>query len=711
MLACKYSGEFLSKASVRWRAEILVDGHTGDPTDLTFPADSPLKIEWGETDKLDPVQASSATLKVISETDREFVDLYTVAVGTVRLDIYRNNVLYWSGGIDTELYEEPYSTADGYEVTLTFSDFACLDRFNWSETGFLSIYDIIALCLGKSGVNYSRIQTYISTQRYSTAIALSSINVLQDNFYDEDGEGMTARDVLEAVLKPFALRLIQKAGTIYVYDLNALHALTASDVEWASTDQTLGVDTIYNNVKVTFSPYADATMMEGTVERDEALTSESGGALVYMDYATNNWGALTSMEGYRIHENDTLKSNMTKLAAAKFFQICPIWSGEECEGIIASRIGGNYPRSSASSRHLYRTPKDCGTITLGTVSTQTLISCPKAYLGYTSYRRDEYRLRINLDLLFDVRYNPFEDASGDNEGGNYDSLKNWCNYGYVPIKLYIEDANGVVLYHYENYRILDSNDCKHSGNLEGWKAGAADWGKAYLCYYDPDDLKSSCGFAGWKTNKPIIGYYRGDLPGAWSIMGDGEFITLPPCGGYLRLEIGEGVHQFDYDREVKNIYKYVRYVAYKSPSITLCRKNYKEVEMDDIEDSAWINAAAKESLEIDTILGTMTQRHGVPNAKGQLFDNNFNIIYEFTRAGVTERLERLLIGTVYSQYGSRHAVFAGTAEILPTFGVLGDAASEGKFILLEEVQDCIEDESEIKMSEFEEDNYTGIEYE
>jgi hypothetical protein len=42
--------------------------------------------------------------------------------------------------------------------------------------------------------------------------------------------------------------------------------------------------------------------------------------------------------------------------------------------------------------------------------------------------------------------------------------------------------------------------------------------------------------------------------------------------------------------------------------------------------------------------------------------------------------------------------------------VLTDESTEGKFILLSEVQDLMQDTSEIEMSEFAADNYEGIEY-
>lgn len=708
MLSVMYRGEFLSKRGAVWKVEILKEGFTGEVTGLDFPADTPLEFDWKRTDKLEPVQSSSATLRVISDTDRQFIDLYTIAVGDVRMDVYRNNALYWSGNIDTELYEEPYSSLDGYEVTLTFADFACLERFNWVKSGFMSISDIIIECLRLAGINYGDVVTYISTSEnaYSAPLDLDDINVLQENFIDEDGEGLTAREVLEAVLKPFALRIIQKGGKIFIYDLNALYAEDTSAVEWDDTDAFLSVDVVYNNVKVNFSPYADAKMMEGIVEKDDSLTSEEGkgGRIIKVDYHHNQYLEPDSLDGFRIHTNDTLKSNLTKSSMAKFFQICPIWSGEEANGIIMSMNVGDDSISSGNTHEVLNKPEDCFAIDGSTIYTWPIITCPRVYLSNVSYGKSGYMLRINLSLLFDVRYNPFEQEGEYNEGANWDSLKNWCNYGYVPIKLTLRDASDNILYHFENYEVMESDSYIHKGK-EHWVSGDGGWGKAYLGYYDRNDLKSSCGFGGWTKNKPLIGYYRGDLPESWKIMDDGEYIPLPPTGGYLVLEIGKGIHQFDYRREVKDIYSKIRWVAYKEPSITLCRRNYKEVESKDIEDYAWLNEDAREELAIDTILGTTTQSLGMPNAKGQLYNSQLRVYEKFHRGGVTARLERLLIGTVYSQYASRHAVLSGTAVLLPEFGILSDGATPGKFILLGETQNCYEDISEIVMAEFNEDHY------
>lgn len=714
-LGVRYKGEFRSLGGALWRVEILQEGYGGSaPGVLTLPGETPLQIEWAEADKMEPVRSSAATLTVVSDSDRQYVDLYTVKVGEVRLDVYRNDVLYWSGTLDTELYEEPYSYGSNYDVVLTFADFACLERKKWDKDkgSILDVQTMIEGCLNAAGINYTELVKVISTRSsvYDTLpISLQEVFVSQANFYDEEGEALNYREVLEGILRPFALSLIQKAGKVYIYDLNALSGSEAVQVVWDDEDAVLSVDNVYNNVKVTFSAYAGSEMMKGTVKEKDSLTADSGGTLFRMDYERDAHGVLSSLEGFRLHLSDDLESDMTLSGGARFFQMRTIYSGSDETGVAMSVRAGDYSIRSDDSltRQLLKSPRNCGQSADNTINTSAIIKCRKVFVGPDALRN--YRLRINLELLFDVRYNPFEQQTSANERDAYRNMEDWCNFGYVPVRLTMRSADGTALWHYHNKGVLESSGYDHTKC--GWKAGEADWGDAWLCYYDYSDRKAKTGFGGWKTNKPVIGYTRGGLPDIWEKIEDGEYIMLPSSGGFLELEIGEGVLQFDYQRKVKDIYKFVRWVMYKEPSITLCRRNYKEYESNDIVDSAWINRAAKEEYSIDTIVGTMPDNWGVPSARGALLKSNLSAYSSFARAGVEDRLERLLIGTVYSNYASRHDVLSGTVRLLPGFCVCRDGNTAGKFVVLSEVQSCMEDISEIKMVEFGEDNYEGVEYE
>lgn len=703
-----YYREFQSQDDVRYRIEILSPDSSFVAKEVQLSADSPLTIEWHEEEKMEPIQGSRLELKLLSESDREFIGLYQVAVGAVRCDLYREGTLYWSGTLDTEFYEEPYATPDGYEVALTFSDFAILERKEWSKTGLMTMWEVLKTCIDATGINRITIHALdISTQIVNTNYwDMSKLWLTCDNFYDEDGEALTMQEVLDGVLRPFGLHIIQKGGWIRIYDLNAVTGHEREDIYWKSSDQMLSVDKTYNDVTVSFSPYADTTILDGTIDYDDIET------LYDRLYYTDND---REVEGFRIAtKSDDGTQKIALSNGAVFFRITAEYSGSDQAG-----VAWQFKGESSSYYHTYMVGKSSqvfgkvyvnGKVYNGT-GTDANSCIIKASAGFLSdigaYYRSRYQLRIDLSLLADVRYNPFESSNVDNEEGNWDRLQNWCNFAYIPVMLRLKDSAGNVLYHYENDAVMQSNSYKQDG--AGWVEGDGEWGCMWLAYYDWSDRKSSSGLGGWQQNKQIIGYERDGLPALWEKRGNGEFIPLPPSGGWLELSIGKGLHQFDYKREEKNIQSKMRWLLYKDPKITVVKHNGRDVELEDIEDVAWINQEAKDNLDIDTIIGTPGKGY-VPSSRGLIMNENGTAYSRFYRAGVTDRLERLLIGTAYSQYAGRKTALSGTARLIPSRITMTDASTEGIFLIVHETQNIYEGTSEVKMVEISPDDYTGVEY-
>ena len=254
MKRLRYTGEFVSRAGVVWRADILQEYYKDFDTvgALEFPAAEPLTLEWSRTDKEAVLQGSTATLRLVSPGDRTYEDLYTIEPGQIRLDVYRAGRLYWSGTLDPEFYEEPYEAASGYEVSLTFSDFGILSRIKYDLSGLQTVGDILAYSLARAGLEADIDQTLISTTLPGQAspLTLDALSVRSDNFYDEDGEASTLEEVIEGILQPLGLRMVQRRGRVWIYDLNGLHAQgTPAAIEWDGDSQTMGADVVYNNAR------------------------------------------------------------------------------------------------------------------------------------------------------------------------------------------------------------------------------------------------------------------------------------------------------------------------------------------------------------------------------------------------------------------------------------------------------------------------------
>ena len=225
MMYARYIGEFRDVKNNLWEVKIMQESESSFPNIgiLSFPYETPLEIEWLSTSKEEVVCGSIATLTLLSPNDRTYEDLYSIEVGKIRLEVYKNTMLYWSGILDTEFYEEPYSMMQDYEVSFTFSDFGILDRLKFDLSGILSLEEIINYTLSRSKIIYNTLNNEFITTSIPSLVnseLLKDLSIRADNFYDEDGEANTLYEVIEGILQPLALRIIQKNGIIYIYYLN-----------------------------------------------------------------------------------------------------------------------------------------------------------------------------------------------------------------------------------------------------------------------------------------------------------------------------------------------------------------------------------------------------------------------------------------------------------------------------------------------------------
>ena len=231
-----------------------------------IPYDEPLTIEWDEQPKEAPLRPSRLTLKMISPADRSFIHLYAESPTEVMLTVRevmpdKSYRLIWLGWLDPEFYEEPFEQLDNYEVTFTFTDFAPLDRLEFNmDRGRHTLREYLtAALLAISPMEFNQpLKEYISTidpMQPQTPI-LDALAVMGANFYDEDGSPLSWREVLEGILQPLGLCLIQRDGAFYLFDLNELYnstELRAEQIYFTADSQTLSAEPIADKIKISFS--------------------------------------------------------------------------------------------------------------------------------------------------------------------------------------------------------------------------------------------------------------------------------------------------------------------------------------------------------------------------------------------------------------------------------------------------------------------------
>ena len=512
----RYAGEFTSLHNHVVRCEIWqrAEEPFAEVGDLTFEADETLNIEWEEVEKHEPIVGSEATMSIESPTDRKYIDLYTEVLGEYRLDVYRDGQLYWQGILDTEFYEEPYERARNYPVSLAFSDLGKLDRIPFDLTGLVSLEDILRTAFDKVGYTLPVDQSLISTSiaGKTQPLQLADIKVMAANFYDEDGEPKSYREVIAGVLQPLGLRIEQRAGKFYVYDLNGLYNADTEHpaVWWSSDSQTLGTDIVYNDAVITFSAYEQGTGIFTDKVWDDARWPLNN-TVAYLNmynfndpthigeddwlgvtgntYCYNNsvraWVHDPTAAGFTIWgAHESKKDSITyRHPKTRIFKIVPQLNDEECEGVALNwwslqceqDAAQNYSIKAVEnglrftdifSLYPYKVGEpgvDYPEFADYTVSDHAPLFITEkktlAPIAHPSFGSEVY-LHIKMDILVDPRFNPFIE-SGNFFKGSYRQKDNedfWNLYGhyvYVPVRIVFTSAADGQRYVWTNRALLD----------------------------------------------------------------------------------------------------------------------------------------------------------------------------------------------------------------------------------------------------------------
>ena len=837
----RYEGEFLSRNGIAWKVQIWRTNGSYAVEELKFPADEPVVIEWDTKAKEEVICGSSCTVRVVSPSDRKYIDLYTVTPGEIGVAIFRkgrNNAsysLYWMGTLDAEQYEEPYERAYGYDVMLTFQDFGAWNRLKYNLEGLQVMSDVLADALLRVGLisetetsNKVDFSTFVSSYHINesssaggentenidngvydntnfpvvtggndhkldisehtihilnpdtgggspatdaaTAIkaTIDTMAVQSSAFYDDEGEGMTLADVVTAMFLPLGLKIVQRNGKIWVYDINALTEVGTGSpyslyddptpglprlIQWTGDSQTLSTDRVYNKIKLTLDPKAKGRVVDPKVEIKgiDELVVNVNGTITDAEPWQNTYYSNYRKNGSAPYDPSDLQftifynipsawgvSRGISIANNGFFKIVSLLGGTDAEGIVGKIVAGNAPMADAS--HVSAT----GTLPLhNAVQLRTeRVYIPPIRSVSAGERR--WMLRLQLEMLVDVRYNPFTEAGEYNEGENYDNAKNGWNYVHIPcnVRLYTEKVGGTCKLHYDNRSIArragnydggENSLIYMGGNIGQWLPGAEseDAGEAgcWLSWYaneeDSKERDKSTGIGGWKKNRHQIGNRNGRLAADLLNLPDGQYMPYPPAGGWLEISVWNGIITMDtggLQNAIASLWgapeflnnwnnsSAMRWILYKTPVVDVVSGSVKHetFDMDDVEISGTAMAGAEEDLELDLTVGTMDR--DIPSARAQIYRMGTGLrLRKLTRNGETDSPEKLLLRTLRAQYGSRMTILSGEAAIQadePHLWTDSNRSGE-KMLMLGEVQNLIENTTDVELCDVVSDASAG----
>lgn len=741
----RFQGSFLALGGHTIKVEIWKEGEAPFLDTLTFPADFPVVISWSDADKLEPVLSSSCTLKIESMTDRQFLDeLYTEESDSVLLKVYRDGSLYWSGHLDSEQYEEPYSRARNYDVDITFNDFARLERIKYDRTDDIPVKTLIEWIIAQSGVEYGSIIWNTSTLASDgTATAFTASYVKSANWYDEEGEASTLREVLDETLRVFSLRLKQKAGNVYIYDLNSVYSETATQVTWDGDDAMVSADKIYNDIEITWSPSDSSTLYESSFEvptttaassvqfpQNDAVTntqdvinaiaSMSGSSTagqsiswwnIPVTYDGRTFYLLENREGFLLNTYSSTIEGVTLGGGAKLFSITPEYSGQEDVGVLIFSGAFDMAATLKWTNNSRTSSFSCisGSFSTYDQAGNAAMTFARFYIPTLS-NISNYYLKLEVEALIDTRVNPYETL----QHGQTQRI-NVADHIYIPYNLVLDSDDGNT-YYWDTSAVMNSSSTEVSvrSSSAAWKTAStrgrvftASNYSAALHYTSnisaPTDAEANLG---WTTNTVMMPRHSTDVSDSVQSMGNGEYITIPSHGGWVTLTISDIIDSSDTGGNYEHaISEYIGWIAIKSVKMTIVDKYGHQMESKDLVTKATLNKSAKEELTVDTLLDVNSSVTNI--AKGMLVDSSGYPLAGYRRAGASGSLAELMCNTIYSQYASRHLVLSGTAQLLATPSILSEQNTEGKFILESEEQDLRMNTSNIRMVQFMPDEYTS----
>lgn len=759
----KYIGSMYSREGVIYTAEIMeLTDEAPTVEELRFPGDEPIVIDREEKGKEEPIQGSICTLKVISPGDRTYENLYTITPGKIALRLKRDGKVWWIGCLDPEFYEEPYISLGDYEVSMTFSDFGILKRKKMSLGG--SIREMLVYVFGSCGLGELPIETSLvtTTLEDGQTNVIDGLSVERENWTDEDGEDCTMEDALKSILQSLSLKMIQRGGKIWVYDLNGLYTLGESrQVKWMSDDQILGVDKVVNKVKVTFSPYC-----QSKVSTDMAYTdTPRKNCLREMDIPKTSYNYNLEVKNYEVgklfftywnsdNENqpNTLKSyhSFTMFLGRKgvgigisaldehalLYHIDPIYDGEEEDGIVVAcpyigAIQGDGTHTDATKWYAetWLHAVDGATRPCWMLDWPWLITWHDiAIQPLHAAEAEKLRLKLNVSLLISTRYNPFVDPEeGYGNGFNNNAKDEDVVMACMEVNITAIDSNG------QQAQIFNGPFLRHekdiSGSCKGWETynSTTSGDDAHLTFYNASDKDGSVMNQWTKCRQPSSCWYE-TRNKAMSMLDDGMYIDYPVSTDEskivaIRIKVRPGMMLFkkgfsqatddlNHLSTAANMTKVdhfnVKWMLLKDfgLSVVSSRDKMEELDSDDVTYYGYANKEAADDLEIDTMTGTLEDI--VVTSKGtfrKTADGSF--VQRLQRSGRTDTAEQLLIGTLQSQFCDRRTKLSGTEEETGEGlkAITEAAQGDKRFVLLGETIDVKEDLNNVSMAELRPDEH------
>lgn len=356
-----YYSNFKSAKETSYRVEFHSNIGTHKPEELKLSS-APIIVEWESDTIYQSLKLSNSVVSVLAK--RLLTDLYTPETQgvEVRLYNYDNGVIEWFGYVTPCIYTSEYITiADSVDIE-SIDSLACLDTIKYSyisgKPDFSSFFDIIIYILGKADpnnlINKLYIQDCDKLDDTSQSCLLKDLYINERNFYDEDNEPMTCKEVLSEIASYLGITVIQWRDSYYMVDYNYINdgkysctlynrtlnteskstlntqLLNVMNIGVWESNGSISLDDVYNKVTVTanmnpinnLTPdlFNDEDLKNQNSDPNKYYEQTSGEFVFLSSYfeSKNNWTVLTP----QINNNGSIEDAgaLTPVSAFKLYK-------------------------------------------------------------------------------------------------------------------------------------------------------------------------------------------------------------------------------------------------------------------------------------------------------------------------------------------------------------------------------------------------------
>lgn len=312
--------------------------------DIRLAGDSPVVVSYSDSDTLyEPTRTSTCTVKVVSS--HYLMNLYTgKAQGTqVIVKNEDRGTIEWCGYLQPNLYNQGFSSPVE-EIEFEASD--CIStlqyfRYEYYYNGngqpmIVSFKNIIDSIADKCGLiqDYRFSQRMFSNSETSKIFDFKEFYISENNFYSEEGEPWTYKEVLEETCKYFGFVCFQWGESLYFIDYDTYKTtkdmvgyVYAKSDGWRTrsyrtisspnqitvdsyrgTGGDISLDDIFNKVSVNCNYYNVEHIIPDLFE-DDFLTERNATTITRL---VNRGQEIGSQTTYNVYDHKNIKSHFYK---------------------------------------------------------------------------------------------------------------------------------------------------------------------------------------------------------------------------------------------------------------------------------------------------------------------------------------------------------------------------------------------------------------